>query len=95
MTTKTQELEVTEEVADENDGTISPIELAKLAGVRPQMVYQYIGKGNIAAERNSNGKLRVQESVATEWVASYLERKAEREASKLAKQEAELAGAEA
>jgi len=90
--TKTQEVETTEEVV--NDGTLSPIEVSKLAGVRPQMVYNYIGNGYIAAER-INGKLRIQEDVAHEWVAAYLERKAERLAAKAAKAEAELTGAEA
>jgi hypothetical protein len=72
---------------------MSPIELAKIAGVRPQMVYNYIGSGLIkGAFRNEAGKLRVPTEIGLEWVAKYSARKVEREAKRQAALEAELAG---
>lgn len=72
---------------------LSPIEVAKLADVRPQMVYNYIRAGYIEAVRDEEtGKLRVSREVAEAWVEKYLANKAAREEKRQAKLEAELAG---
>lgn len=81
----------TQEVVEST--TLSPIEVAKLAEVRPQMVYNYIHNGYIDAERDeTTGKLRIDREVAEAWVAKYQANKVEREAKRAAKREAELAG---
>jgi predicted DNA-binding protein YlxM (UPF0122 family) len=72
----------------------SPIEVAKLANVRPQMVYNYIKKGmqGLVAFTNDEGNLRIPADVALAWVELYTTRKAAREAAKAEQLEAELAG---
>lgn len=90
--TKTQNTEVeTQEVSAD----LSPIEVAKLAGVRPQMVYNYINAGRIEATRNEANKLRVTREVAEAWVAKYEANKVARAEKAAAQTEAELAGTNA
>ena len=71
--------------------TVSPIQVAKDADVRPQMVYNYIKKGYIE-HVIEDGKIRVPAEVASEWVEKYTNRKAERVAKKAAEIQAQLAG---
>jgi hypothetical protein len=93
MTEETLVAETTDEVqADEPRTSYSPIEVAQLAEVRPQMVYNYIKDERIPAFRNESGKLRVSVEDAEAWVEKYSANKVAREAKRQAKLEAELAG---
>jgi predicted DNA-binding protein YlxM (UPF0122 family) len=69
----------------------SPIEVAKAANVRPQMVYGYIKKGYIESIV-VDGKIRIEATVADEWVAKYTTKKAERDERKAKELAAQLAG---
>lgn len=66
-------------------------EMAEQAGVRPQMIYNYIKAERIPAERTEQG-IMIDDEFAEEWIASYLVSKAERERRKQQKIEAELRG---
>lgn len=73
------------------NGVINPIVLATLLGVKPQMIYNYIRKGKfseVTVENNSTQKRVLHYGEANTWAATYLERKATRQA----KIEAELKG---
>jgi hypothetical protein len=60
-------------------GVINPIELAKLMGVRPQMIYQDIRSGKLTAVKHNNTqKLTIERSIAIEYASRYLDRKAAR-----------------
>jgi hypothetical protein len=73
-------------------GVINPIELAKLMGVRPQMVYQDIRSGRLSATKHNNTqKLVIERSVAIAYASAYLDRKAVR----LLQQEQEAAAIKA
>lgn len=98
-----QETEVTEEAPTH----MSPIKVAEAAGVKPQMVYNYIKKAYVAHDI-VDGKIRVPLTTplddegnanrgkgATEWIDTYTARKVERETKRQAKLEAELAGTSA
>lgn len=96
MTETQTEIELeteTEPVTDPEFGTITefegrdyvrPMQVAKVAEVRPQMVYNYINLGYIAATRNEDDKLIVPLDAAATFVHGYKERKAARAAKKLA-----------
>jgi len=89
----TEAVVVEVEASEEELTTLSPIQVAQLAGVRPQMVYNYIKAGYIEATRDEeSGKLRVDIEVANAWVEKYHTNKAVREEKRQAKLEAELAG---
>jgi len=60
-------------------GVINPIELAKFMGVRPQMIYQDIRAGKLAAVKlNNTQKIVIERDVAMTYAAAYLDRKAAR-----------------
>jgi hypothetical protein len=60
-------------------GIVSPIELAKMMGVRPQQVYADIRSAKLTAtQHNNTQKWTIERSVAIEYAASYLDRKAAR-----------------
>jgi hypothetical protein len=82
-----------DEATETESDTLTPIQVAKLAGVRPQMVYNYISNKLIPAHRNDAGKWAVNRADAEAWVAKYTARKAERVAAAEAKVAEELAGA--
>jgi phage portal protein BeeE len=67
-------------------------ELAKEAGVRPQMVYNYLRAQYIAYVLNPEGKYRIRKDVANAWIATYKENKAKREQRKVERIAAELEG---
>ena len=80
-------------------GVVNPIVLAKLVGVRPQMVYNYIKKGKFTTEdtegafrSNSTQKKVIDLAVANAWAQGYLNRKVARETAQAEKVAAELAG---
>lgn len=54
---------------------LSPYALAKVAGVRPQMAYNYIRKGYISAT-SQDGSIVVERAEAERWLVKYLARKA-------------------
>ena len=72
--------------AQASEGVVNPIVLAKLVGVRPQMLYQYIAKGRLpivegveaGVGTNSTQKKVIRLAVAEAWVNGYLGRKADR-----------------
>jgi hypothetical protein len=81
MATATKQVKVVskEEVA-------KPIALAEAAGVRPQMIYNYIRSGRLESFKGQiEGEDRVQllipQEVAEKWLTTYLERKAARRAA--------------
>ncbi len=80
VTVPEDELEPAEETETETVESYSPGELAKLAGVRPQMVYNYIKNGLIKPTIVVNERTRIEKSVGDAWVEKYTTRKAEREA---------------
>jgi hypothetical protein len=61
------------------EGIINPMELAKLMGVRPQMVYQDIRSGKLThVVDNNTQKKVVPAAIAIDYAAKYLDRKAQR-----------------
>lgn len=86
-------------VEQHEQGVINPIVLAKVMGIRPQMVYNYISKGKFSvvdesgelvashAKQNSTQKKVLDFEEANTWATQYFERKVERETKA-----AELAG---
>jgi len=58
-----------------NRPEVKPVELAKLVGVREQMVYNYINAKRIKAHHNQGGYWRVTKSDAKAWAAGYFTRK--------------------
>jgi hypothetical protein len=57
-------------------GVVNPIEFAKLLGVRPQMIYNYIRSGKIkAAKHNNTQKLYIEADEADRFAREYLGRK--------------------
>jgi predicted transcriptional regulator len=93
MAKKTDTVDV-EEVETPNQEVVdlSPIQVAEMAGVRPQMVYNYISGGRIEAFRNDAGKLRITVENAEAWIEKYQTNKVVREQKRQAKLEAELNG---
>ena len=91
-------------VEQHEQGVINPIVLAKVMGIRPQMVYNYISKGKFStvddegnlvaahAKQNSTQKKVLDFDEANTWATSYFERKVERETKAAEKLAAELAG---
>ena len=62
------------------DGILSPMLLAELLNVRPQMIYQYIGKGKITAvQLNNTQKKVVRIAEARRFAREYLSRKQQRD----------------
>lgn len=59
-------------------GDVSPSQLAKMAGVKPQMIYNYIAGGMIEAFLNAQGKKRITREEAERWLNKYLTNKEER-----------------
>lgn len=76
--------------SDQED--VSPSELAKAAGVRPQMIYNYISQGLITAVINEQGRKRIRTDVANAWLEKYLNNKQERETQARDKLRRELNG---
>jgi hypothetical protein len=70
----------------------SPIEVASLAGVRNQLVYNYIQAGRIEIYLNDENHYRIKRDVALAWVDRFKSSKAEREAKRAAKLAAQLEG---
>lgn len=75
-----------------DDDDVSPGQLAKMAGVKPQMIYNYIKQGLITAFINPQGKKRIEKAVAEAWLEKYLTNKQEREEKKRAEIERQLNG---
>jgi predicted transcriptional regulator len=81
---------------------VSPIDLANLMGIRPQMVYNYLSKGKFKTgdeERdaqinkyNNTQKKVIDLETAVIWATNYYGRKVEREQKAAEKIEAELKG---
>lgn len=71
---------------------VSPSQLAKLAGVKPQMIYNYITQGLIECFINDHGRKRIEADVANEWLDKYLTNKREREANARRQIERQLDG---
>ena len=65
--------------AASKDGAVKPVQLAKIVGVREQMIYRYIADRRIASFETPGGYKRVKVDVAQAWAAKYLTRKADRE----------------
>ena len=61
------------------DGAVKPVQLAKLVGVREQMIYRYISDRRIQSFETPGGYKRVKADVAKAWATKYLTRKADRE----------------
>lgn len=57
------------------NGSVKPVGLAQIVGVREQMVYNYIKDGRIQGHRNAGGYHRVKVEVAKAWAKTYLTRK--------------------
>lgn len=74
------------------DDDVSPGQLAKMADVRPQMIYNYITQGLIECFINEQGKKRITKEVAEAWLAKYLTNKQDREEKKRAEIERQLNG---
>jgi hypothetical protein len=71
------------------EGVINPIVLAQCLDIRPQMIYNYIGKGKIKAAENSTGKKVIAFEDGVTFAQMYLDRKVKADM----KVKAELAGA--
>jgi hypothetical protein len=69
-------------------------EVANMAGVRYQQVYNYTDLGMIPFEYDASrqGQRCIKRDAAEAWVATYTSRKIEREQKRKAKIEAELRG---
>lgn len=68
---------------------VSPVVLAQLLGIKPQMVYNYISKEMIKGVKdNSTQKIVIELEEALRWSAKYLNKKE----WKKAKEYAELVG---
>lgn len=83
--------------AQSAEGVVNPIVLAELLGVRPQMIYNYLGKGKFTEVEDAVGSNSTQKKVirldeANTFAQGYLDRKVVRETKAKAKIEAELAG---
>lgn len=82
--------------AQANEGLISPIVLAELLDVRPQMIYGYLRKNKFADENavgvNNTQKKTILLTVAEIFAAGYIDRKETRAEEKEAKIKAELQG---
>lgn len=62
-----------------DEGVINPIILARILGIKPQMVYQAIRDGKITTlPKNDTQKYRIRVEEATRWAAVYLTKKAVR-----------------
>ena len=82
--------------AQAKEGLISPIVLATLLDVKPQMIYGYLRKNKFAEEDavgvNNTQKKTIRLSVAEQFASGYLARKEIRAEEAQAKIEAELRG---
>lgn len=83
-------------------GIVNPIVLAELVGVRPQMIYNYIGKGKLSEVlpdtkdgTNSTQKKVLDLREANTWATAYTAKKAARREELRAELLAELAAEEA
>lgn len=54
---------------------MSPYKFSKKLGVRPQMIYNYIGSGRIKGVKNNLGHWVITKEVGTQFGQKYLERK--------------------
>lgn len=63
------------------EGFVTPTDLARTTGQRPQAIYNLIRQGYISAQKEVVQKevLVISESEAQRYAEGYLERKAERE----------------
>jgi hypothetical protein len=78
--------------AQQSEGIVNPIVLAKALGVKPQMIYNYIKNGKITAvKQNNTQKLVISWSEAIDFAQRYLNRKLRRQQAV----EAELQASEA
>lgn len=83
--------------AQKAEGIINPIVLAQLMRVRPQMIYNYLGKGKFTEVEGAVGTNTTQKKVlkldeANTWAKGYFERKVARETKAEEKAKAELNG---
>ena len=67
--------EVSKAIDQVNRAEVKPVELAKMVGVREQMVYNYINAKRIPAKRNQGGYWRVTKEAAKKWATDYITRK--------------------
>lgn len=84
-TTETQLNHIIEETLKALDtvtvnGSVKPVALAQIVGVREQMVYNYIKDGRIKGHRNAGGYHRVKADIAKTWAKEYLTRKYNKDA---------------
>lgn len=61
--------------------TYTPGEVARMAGCRPNMIYNYIRNGMLPSVEE-HGRIMVPQEAADTWLKRYLERKALRHAWK-------------
>jgi len=67
--------------AQQSEGIVNPIVLAKCLGVKPQMIYNYIRDGKIlSTKQNNTQKLVIVWSDAVEFAQKYWNRKLVRQA---------------
>lgn len=82
--------------AQASEDLISPIVLAKLLDVAPQMIYGYFRKNKFTDENvlgvNNTQKKTIRLSIAETFAAGYIDRKETRAEEKEAKIKAELQG---
>jgi hypothetical protein len=57
------------------NGAVKPVALAKIVGVREQLIYNYLSSGRINGFRNAGQYHRIDAEVAKTWAAGYLTRK--------------------
>jgi len=60
-------------------GVVNPIVLATALGTRPQMIYQYIGKGKIVAQMSETQKIVIDWQEAVKFTQTYIGRKQARQ----------------
>lgn len=93
---KTDPITVARYMDQKQQGLINPIVLAKLMGVRPQMIYNYIRKGRFTQEDafgiNSTQKITIRLNEAIGFASSYVGRKENREEAEANKIQRELRG---
>lgn len=65
--------------SNSKDGSIKPVQLAKIVGVREQMIYRYISDRRIKSFETPGGYKRVKVDEAIRWSNLYLTRKFDRE----------------
>jgi hypothetical protein len=63
-------------VITEDTQFVSPYALAKVAGVKPQMVYNYVRQGFIESTKGQNGEILIARADANAWLVRRAQAKA-------------------